>query len=111
MHAMYLFRTFYLCQIFYPGELNLGRFMLPTYIKYTVRSMYTRTVTIEPRVFAVSSSPAVWNSLLVELRDPGLGLLGFRKKLETHLFIYLPLLTVLGCTRDLWPSGCSSVLK
>ena len=71
--------------------------MLSTYIQYTVRSMYrTCTVTIEPRAFAVSSSPAVWNSLLVELRDPGLGLLGFRKKLETHLFIYLPTGNCLG---------------
>ena len=43
----------------------------------------TWTVTVGLRAFGVSS-PAAWNSLLVDLRDPGLSLLSFRKKLKTY---------------------------
>ena len=45
----------------------------------------TRTVTIGPRAFAVSS-PAAWNSLPASLRDPSISLPSFRKKLKTYLF-------------------------
>ena len=45
----------------------------------------TRTVTIGPRAFAVSS-PAAWNSLPAVLRDPSISLPSFRKKLKTYLF-------------------------
>ena len=45
----------------------------------------SRTSTIGPRAFAVSSSSA-WNSLPVDLRDPGLSLLTFRRRLKTYLF-------------------------
>ena len=45
----------------------------------------TRTVTIGPWAFVVSS-PAAWNSLPVDLRDPGISLPSFRKKLKTYLF-------------------------
>ena len=36
-------------------------------------------------IFAISS-PTAWNCLPVGLRDPGLSLLTFRRKLKTHLF-------------------------
>ena len=45
----------------------------------------TWRVTIGPRAFVVSS-PAAWNSLPVNLRDPGISLPSFRKKLKTYLF-------------------------
>ena len=45
----------------------------------------SRTSTIGPRAFAVPSSSA-WNSLPVDLRDPGLSLLTFRRRLKTYLF-------------------------
>ena len=48
----------------------------------------TKTVTIGPRAFAVSS-PTAWNkpnNLSVDLRDPNLSLSCFRQKIKTHLF-------------------------
>ena len=44
----------------------------------------SRTSTIGPRAFAIS--PSAWNSLPVDLRDPGLSLLTFRRRLKTYLF-------------------------
>ena len=43
------------------------------------------TVTIDLRAFMVSS-PAAWNSLLVDLRYPDLSCLSFRKKLKTNTY-------------------------
>ena len=54
----------------------------------SVRELFvprSRTSTIRPRAFAVSS-PSAWNSLPVDLRDPGLSLLTFRRRLKTYLF-------------------------
>ena len=45
----------------------------------------SQTSTIGPRAFAISS-PSAWNSLPVDLRDPGLSLLTFRRRLKTYLF-------------------------
>ena len=45
----------------------------------------SHTSTIGPWAFAISS-PSAWNSLPVDLRDSGLCLLSFRKKLKTYLF-------------------------
>ena len=45
----------------------------------------TKTVTIDPREFAVSS-PTAWNNLSVDLRDPNLSLSCFRKKLKNLFF-------------------------
>ncbi len=45
----------------------------------------TKTVTMGDRAFAISG-PSAWNSLPSELRNHGLSLLTFRKKLKTHLF-------------------------
>ena len=38
-----------------------------------------------PRAFAISF-PSAWNSLPVDLRDPGLSLMIFRRRLKTYLF-------------------------
>ena len=46
----------------------------------------TKTKTLGPRGFYYASS-AVWNSLPVNLRDPGLSLHSFRTKLKSHFFI------------------------
>ena len=46
----------------------------------------TKTKTLGPRGFYYASS-AVWNSLPVDLRDPGLSLHSFRTKLKSHFFI------------------------
>ena len=45
----------------------------------------TKTKTLGPRGFYYASS-AVWNSLPVDLRDPGLSLHSFRTKLKSHFF-------------------------
>ena len=46
----------------------------------------TKTKTLGPRGFYYAAS-AVWNSLPVDLRDPGLSLHSFRTKLKSHFFI------------------------
>ena len=46
----------------------------------------TKTKTLGPRGLYYASS-AVWNSLPVDLRDPGLSLHSFRTKLKSHFFI------------------------
>ena len=46
----------------------------------------TKTKTLGPRRFYYASS-AVWNSLPVDLRDPGFSLHSFRTKLKSHFFI------------------------
>ena len=46
----------------------------------------TKTKTLGQRGFYYASS-AVWNSLPVDLRDPGLSLHSFRTKLKSHFFI------------------------
>ena len=48
----------------------------------------SQTSTIGPRAFAISS-PSAWNSLPVDLRDPGLSLMIFRRRLKTYLFSIL----------------------
>ena len=45
----------------------------------------TKTKTLGPQVFYYASS-AMWNSLPVDLRDPGLSLHSFRTKLKSHFF-------------------------
>ena len=45
----------------------------------------TKTKTLGPRGFYYASS-AVWNSIPVDLRDPGLSLHSFRTKLKSHFF-------------------------
>ena len=45
----------------------------------------TKTKTLGPRGFYYASS-AVWNSLPVDLRDPGLSLHSFRTKLKSYFF-------------------------
>ena len=45
----------------------------------------TKTKTLGPRGFYYASS-AVWNSLPLDLRDPGLSLHYFRTKLKSHFF-------------------------
>ena len=46
----------------------------------------TKTKTLGPRWFYYASS-AVWNSLPVDLRDPGLSLHSFITKLKSHFFM------------------------
>ena len=46
----------------------------------------TKTKILGPRRFYYASS-AVWNSLSVDLRDPGFSLHSFRRKMKYHFFI------------------------
>ena len=64
---------------------NAGRSHLRSAVTGTVFVPGSRTSTIGPRAFAISS-PSAWNSLPVDLRDPGLSLLTFRRRLKTYLF-------------------------
>ena len=63
-----------------------GRSHLRSADQWTMFVPRTKTVTIGPRGF-YCSSPSVWNSLPVSLRDFDLSLESFRRKLKLHLFI------------------------
>ena len=75
----------YLIRYFTPVSSIAGRSHLRLAVTGTVFVPGSRTSTIGPRAFAISS-PSAWNSLLVDLRDPGLSLLTFRRRLKTYLF-------------------------
>ena len=75
----------YLARFFTPVSAIAGRSQLrsaSTGVLFVPRS---HTLTIGPRVFAISA-PSAWNRLPVDLRDPSHSLLTFRKKLKTYLF-------------------------
>ena len=55
----------------------------------------TRTETIGPRGF-FHASPAIWNSLPDDLRDPELSIGSFRNKLKTFLFSQIQCITLLN---------------
>ena len=75
----------YLVRYFTPVSSIVGR----THLRSAATGMLfvprSQTSTIGPRAFAISS-PSAWNSLPVDLRDPGLSLLIFRHRLKTYLF-------------------------
>ena len=75
----------YLIRYFTPVSSIVGRSHLRSAATGMVFVPGSRTSTIGPRAFAVSS-PSAWNSLPVDLRDPGLSLLTFRRRLKTFLF-------------------------
>ena len=75
----------YLAGYFTPVSSIEGRSQLRSAAAGLLLVPRTRTVTIGPRAFAVSS-PAAWNSLPASLRDPSISLPSFRKKLKTYLF-------------------------
>ena len=75
----------YLIRYFTPVSSIAGRSHLRSAVTGTVFVPGSRTSTIGPRAFAISS-PSAWNSLPVDLRDPGLSLLTFRCRLKTYLF-------------------------
>ena len=75
----------YLADYFIPVGAIEGRSNLRSAATGQLCVLRTKTVTIGPRAFAVSS-PTAWNDLSVDLRDPNLSLSSFRKKLKTHLF-------------------------
>ena len=75
----------YLAGYFTPVSSIEGRSQLRSAATGLLLVPRTRTVTIGPRAFAVSS-PAAWNSLPAGLRDPSISLPSFRKKLKTYLF-------------------------
>ena len=74
----------YLADYFIPVGATEGRSNLRSAATGQLCVPRTKTVTIGPRAFAVSS-PTAWNNLSVD-RDPNLRLSCFRKKLKTHLF-------------------------
>ena len=75
----------YLVRYFTPVSSIVGR----THLRSAAAGMLfvprSQTLTIGPRAFAISS-PSAWNSLPVDLRDPGLSLMAFRRRLKTYLF-------------------------
>ena len=73
----------YLIRYFIPVSSIVGRSHLRS--NGTVFVPGSRTSTIGPRAFAIFS-PSAWNSLPVDLRDPGLSLLTFRRRFKTYLF-------------------------
>ena len=75
----------YLIRYFTPVSSIVGRSHLRSAVTGTVFVPRSLTSTIGPRAFAVSS-PSAWNNLPVDLRDPGLSLLTFRRRLKTYLF-------------------------
>ena len=75
----------YLAYYFIPVGAIEGRSSLRSAATGQLCVPRTKTVTIGPRAFAVSS-PTAWNNLSVALCDPNLSLYCFRKKLKTHLF-------------------------
>ena len=70
---------------FTPVSSIVGRSHLRSAVTGTVFVPRSLTSTIGPRAFAVFS-PSAWNSLPVDLPDPGLSLLTFRRRLKTYLF-------------------------
>ena len=74
----------YLARFFTPVSAIAGRSQLRSAAAGVLLVPRSHTSTICPRAFAISS-PSAWNSLPVDLRDPGLCLLSFRKKLKTYL--------------------------
>ena len=66
----------YLIRYFTPVSSIVGR----SHLRSTITGMV-----FGPLAFTVSS-PSAWNSLPVDLRDPGLSLLTFRRRLKTYLF-------------------------
>ena len=75
----------YLIRYFTPVSSIVGRSHLRSAGTGAVFVPGSRTSTIGPRAFAISS-PSAWNSLPVDLRDPGLTLLTFIRRLKTYLF-------------------------
>ena len=75
----------YLTRFFTPVSAIAGRSQLRSAAVGVLFVPRSHTSTIGPRAFAISS-PSAWNSLPVDLHDPGLCLLSFRKKLKTYLF-------------------------
>ena len=75
----------YLIRYFTPISSIVGRSHLCSAVTGTLLVPRSRTSTIGPRAFAISS-PSAWNSLPADLRDPGLSLLTFRLRLKTYLF-------------------------
>ena len=75
----------YLIRYFTPVSSIVGRSHLCSAVMGTLFVPRSRTLTIGPRAFAISS-PSAWNSLPVDLRDPGLSLWTFRRRLKTYLF-------------------------
>ena len=75
----------YLARSFTPVSAIAGRSQLRSAAIGVLFVSRSHTSTIGPQAFAISS-PSAWNSLPVDLRDPGLCLLTFRKKLKTYLF-------------------------
>ena len=75
----------YLIRCFTPVSSIVGRSHHRSAVTGTVFVPRSRTSTIGPRAFAVSA-PSAWNSLPVDLRDPGLSFLTFRRRLKTYLF-------------------------
>ena len=71
----------YLARFFTPVSAIAGRSQLRSATTGVLFVPRSHTSTIGPRAFAISS-PSAWNSLPVDLRDPGLCLLSFRKKTE-----------------------------
>ena len=67
----------------FAGRANMRSSMSLDRLLYVPRN---KTKTLGPRGFYYASS-AVWNSLLVDLRDHGLSLHSFRTKLKSHFFI------------------------
>ena len=75
----------YLIRYFTPVSSIAGRSHLRSAVTGTLLVPRSRTSTIGPRAFAISS-PSAWNSLPADLRDPGLTLWTFRRRLKTYWF-------------------------
>ena len=75
----------YLIRYFTPVSSIIGCTHLPSAATGMLFVPRSQTSTIGPRAFAISS-PSAWNSLPVDLCDPGLSLMTFRRRLETYLF-------------------------
>ena len=75
----------YLVRYFTPVSSIVGRTHLRSAATGMLSVPRSQTSTIGPRAFAISS-PSAWNSLPVDLRDPGLSLMIFRRRLKTYLF-------------------------
>jgi len=75
----------YLARFFTPVSTIAGRSQLRSAATGVLFVPRSHTLTIGPRAFAISALSA-WNRLPVDLRDPSLSLLTFRKKTE-DLFV------------------------
>ena len=74
----------YLARFFTPVSAIAGCSQLRSAATSVLFVPRSHTSTIGPRAFAISA-PSSWNSLPVDLRDPGLCLLTFRKILKTWI--------------------------